>query len=277
MRDFLKSRLGHGYTLFLIYNYSDMSSQFDRIESRLQALIENSLNRLPWRNPQPRLASSLAAAVRNQLELDGDNSEPLPDCFNLFMNPDDCKAWESHPEWQEWLGKTIQELALESGKTFTSEPQFRILPDESAGPANVRVVLTYQEVSSSSTAVITPESDPLDVQSTLAPQGPYLTVNDQAYPIHQPVTNLGRREENDLVLNDPRVSREHAQIRIIHGECVLFDLNSTGGTYVNGRRITTHSLQPGDVITLAGVNLIFGLESPDKPRSSGTTPAQISQ
>jgi pSer/pThr/pTyr-binding forkhead associated (FHA) protein len=62
---------------------------------------------------------------------------------------------------------------------------------------------------------------------------------------------------------DPRVSRAHAQIRAIRGQYVLFDLNSTGGTMVNGRRVHQCALKPGDVISLSGVPLIYGEEIPD--------------
>ena len=123
---------------------------------------------------------------------------------------------------------------------------------------------------------MTADTDPLEPPQNDAWNGPYLILeSSKTYPLSNPVTNIGRREGNDLVVSDPRVSRDHAQIRIIHGECVLFDLNSTGGTFVNGHRINTHSLRPGDVIAIAGVSLIFGQDTPAAPRSTGTSPAQL--
>jgi pSer/pThr/pTyr-binding forkhead associated (FHA) protein len=90
------------------------------------------------------------------------------------------------------------------------------------------------------------------------------------------VINIGRRLDNHVVIDDPRISRNHAQIREIKGRFVIFDLNSTGGTYVNGDRINQSVLYPGDVISLAGVTLIFGqdlppsqqTEKPTRPNSS---------
>ena len=67
-------------------------------------------------------------------------------------------------------------------------------------------------------------------------------------------------------IDDPRVSRNHAQLRAIKGRYVVFDLNSTGGTFINGRRASQGVLYPGDVISLAGVMLIFGQDNPP-PRS----------
>ena len=51
-------------------------------------------------------------------------------------------------------------------------------------------------------------------------------------------------------------------MRAIKGRFVLFDLNSTGGTFVNGQRTSQTVLYPGDVISLAGVALIFGQDNP---------------
>lgn len=254
-----------------------MSSQFDRLENRLQAFIENSLSRLPWRqNNQPRLAAPLITAVRTQLELETRSNEPLPDSLNLFMHPDNCSAWESHQDWLVWLRQVLMDMTTDSGRSFAREPEIRFIPDSGISLTNLRLVLTFQDVHVSSTAVLTPEADPLDSLPADTWAGPYLILeSSKTYPLSTPVINIGRRENNDLVISDPRVSREHAQIRIIHGECVLFDLNSTAGTFVNGHRVTNHNLRPGDVIAIAGVSLIFGQESPAAPHSTGTSPAQL--
>lgn len=253
-----------------------MSSEFDHIENRLQALIENSLNRLPWRNARPKLATALAIAMREQMVLAIQASEPLPDRFNIFMAPENCDAWESHADWQEWLANAILAMAGEFNRGFAREPEVRFIPDKELDRKRVRVVLSYQEVEVSSTAVLLPEADPLLALPISGTTNPFLILNGHdTFPITAAVINIGRRETNDLVLTDPRISREHAQIRVIHGECILFDLNSTGGTFVNGQRITSHHLQPGDVIMLAGTSLIYGEDAPKTPPSSGTAPAKL--
>jgi len=253
-----------------------MSTRLDRLESRLQALIESSLNRLPWRNSQPRLAADLVSSLRAQLALDDRSTEPLPDSFNLFMHPENCKAWEAHPDWVNWLNQVLLDMAAESNRSYARDPKIRIIPDSDLGGKSVRTVLTYQDVDVNSTAVMATESDPIETIPAETWSGPYLMLeNSKTYPLNRTVVNIGRREDNDLVLPDPRISREHAQIRLIHGECVLFDLNSTGGTSVNGRRVNTHNLRPGDVISLAGVNVIFGQETPAGSQTTGTSPAQL--
>jgi len=68
---------------------------------------------------------------------------------------------------------------------------------------------------------------------------------------------LGRSHDNMIVVDDPRVSRHHAEIRAVHGNFMIFDLLSLGGTYVNGRRMNQGILYSGDLISLAGVSFVF--------------------
>ena len=90
------------------------------------------------------------------------------------------------------------------------------------------------------------------------PPHTFLIMNGvRAIPLDKIHVTIGRSHENALVIDDPRVSRHHAEIRVINGGFMLFDLNSSGGTYVNGRRITQVILYPGDLLSLAGVNFVF--------------------
>ena len=64
-----------------------------------------------------------------------------------------------------------------------------------------------------------------------------------------------------MVIKDQRISRLHAQIRLVNGKFIIFDLDSSGGTMVNNQKIHQATLHSGDVISLAGVPLIFGQET----------------
>jgi pSer/pThr/pTyr-binding forkhead associated (FHA) protein len=91
-----------------------------------------------------------------------------------------------------------------------------------------------------------------------APENVFLVLEGRkAVALNQAIFSIGRSHENTLVLDDPRVSRRHVEIRVIRGHFILFDLNSSGGTYVNGQKINQGLLYPGDLISLAGVNLVF--------------------
>lgn len=113
--------------------------------------------------------------------------------------------------------------------------------------------------------------DGLDGQSDRS-EDAFLIVNGvDLFALKETITSIGRRIDNVLVLNDPRISRTHAELRNIRGRFVVFDLNSTGGTYVNGKRVSHSVVYDGDVISLAGVNLIFrqrDLPRPDLNRTA---------
>ena len=85
---------------------------------------------------------------------------------------------------------------------------------------------------------------------------------DRVVFLDQPVVNIGRNKDNHVVIDDQHVSRFHAQIRNIQKRFVLFDLESTVGTSVNGKTIKQKFLEPGDVISVGGVPLIFGQGNP---------------
>jgi pSer/pThr/pTyr-binding forkhead associated (FHA) protein len=63
-------------------------------------------------------------------------------------------------------------------------------------------------------------------------------------------TTLGRRPYNDIVIDNLAVSGEHAVIHMTGNEVVLEDLNSTNGTYLNGKAIKKQQLQSGDGVEI---------------------------
>jgi pSer/pThr/pTyr-binding forkhead associated (FHA) protein len=85
----------------------------------------------------------------------------------------------------------------------------------------------------------------------------FLIINQQITPLTKPVTSFGRQFENDIVLQDESVSRNHAEIRFDDENYVLVDKNSTSGTFVNGRRVVSCVLNSGDLISLANIKIMF--------------------
>src|SRR5690606_6682081 len=68
---------------------------------------------------------------------------------------------------------------------------------------------------------------------------------------------VGRLPDNDIRIDNPAVSGHHSLIINILNDSFLEDLNSTNGTYVNGKLIKKHALQHGDVITVGHHQLRF--------------------
>jgi pSer/pThr/pTyr-binding forkhead associated (FHA) protein len=68
---------------------------------------------------------------------------------------------------------------------------------------------------------------------------------------------IGRMADSDVVVSDPGVSRQHAEVRREDGEFVIADLGSTNGTMVNASSIGEHTLEEGDRITVGRTVLEF--------------------
>jgi len=85
-------------------------------------------------------------------------------------------------------------------------------------------------------------------------EGPY---QGQAIPLAASELTIGRSEDNAVRVEGMLVSRHHARIVRQGNDYVLYDLESMNGTYVNGRRIAHHVLQPGDQILIGPAVLAF--------------------
>ena len=81
----------------------------------------------------------------------------------------------------------------------------------------------------------------------------------RAIPIKSYPLMIGRGRESDTALTDPYVSRTHCRLELRGGDLTLVDLGSSGGTYVNDRRVTAATpLRSGDRIRVGRNVLRFG-------------------
>ena len=77
------------------------------------------------------------------------------------------------------------------------------------------------------------------------------------YDLNQEETTIGRKEENEVHVDNLAVSSRHARILKIGNKVILEDLGSTNGTQVNDRDVTKHVLNHGDIITVGKHTLTF--------------------
>ena len=156
------------------------------------------------------------------------------------------------------LANLIREVGGSAGLHFGQHPVITISPNEDVPTDRIDIIARISAKAMGHTAALS--SAALKNWMRFPPKA-FLIVNGmEIFPLDQTVINIGRRSNNHLSIDDPRVSRQHAQIRALHGRYEIFDLDSTGGTFINQKRIKQSLLRSGDVISLAGVHLIYGQE-----------------
>jgi pSer/pThr/pTyr-binding forkhead associated (FHA) protein len=77
------------------------------------------------------------------------------------------------------------------------------------------------------------------------------------YRFHSGVVSLGRDSLQDVVLDNPSVSRQHCKLRISEERAVIEDLRTSNGTTVNGRSIRRAELRPGDEVGVGKYTVLF--------------------
>lgn len=70
-------------------------------------------------------------------------------------------------------------------------------------------------------------------------------------------TSIGRSPSNDVVLKEPKVSRQHAAINLYNDQYILVDLKSSNGVYVNGTKVDETVLHAGDEVSIGGYKFLF--------------------
>ena len=244
------------------------------LEARLRELLEVRLIRaLPGRKPEDILVHQLSEAIEANARLGPDGSRVAPNVYTLMLQSSTRLRWREQG-LVDGLLDMIKTAVLEAGLSFEAPPTLTFADDSAIASDQFRVVASYSVETIGQTQDLQTDTSAERAEAELPaiPESAFLIVQGvKEFPLTQAVINIGRRLDNDLVVDDPRVSRHHAQLRAIKNRYVLFDLNSSGGTFINGQRTSQTVLYPGDVISLAGVSLIFGQDVPLPQRDLGHT------
>jgi len=187
----------------------------------------------------------------------------------LYVHPLDAASFLENQSLLDELAVLIFRSGTEAGLTFYTHPTINIKTDPDLDQNEINVIPEIKTGQLRETTTIAVNIG--DTENITSRNAFLLVGGDRVYSLTEPVINIGRRVDNHLVIDDNRVSRLHAQLRIINNNFVIFDLDSTSGTFVNDNLIQQHTLETGDVISLAGVPLVFGQEeatSPEKTKDS---------
>lgn len=248
--------------------------RFSRFEDQIQRLVEGGFARLFAGYLHPReVAVQLIRAMEDHAQQGTHGQAIAPDVYIVRLNPQDHRVvLESEMDFVAALADELVEVARSLGLTLDRVPEVRLLADQDVSPHEVSVSAQHS-ASRRETTQAMPLAEMPAAGTDSAPRAMLIISDSQQIPLDQPIINLGRQRNNDIIIDDIRASRHHAQIRLRFGRFVLFDLGSTGGTTVNGYAVQEQALQSGDVIGLAGNTLIYVEEIPPDEATPDEPPA----
>lgn len=247
-----------------------MNKKIDQIEAELKKLFEEKLPQLiTGRSPGKALIENLVSVMSQNITTNPEGKLLAPDKITINVSTDDLPEWQLHLDFLKQLISTLQHILPQKNVNFNRPPSIIIQSDPI-------ISIAHYSISADFSSQITPLPDTSAMPSEEGGVSEwnfsgevYLIVNGRTqYDLTKPVVNIGRHSENNLVLTDPHISRHHAQLRAINQKYVLFDVGSTGGTFLNGTKISQATLHSGDVIRLGTTSLIFIQESTSENKTT---------
>lgn len=230
-------------------------SPLSRFEDFARELIEGSVDRLLGdRSKLVEVAGAIALAAENS-RLNG----TIANRYDVRLHPGTLSQMMLQtPDAESILRDMLVRLSTEGQTGFSSQVHVSFEADANLAEGKVDVSASHVLPTDEPTAVMKrkkAETAPLELLDA------YLIIGGRRHvTIERPVNTIGRALENDIILEDPGVSRRHAQIRWRNGRFVLLDLGSRAGTQVNGQAIDEYELKSGDIITLGSAAIIYGEE-----------------
>ena len=237
-----------------------MDEQIIALRDALRAsLADITLESVSVETLSEKLTDEIWAGIRK----DTAGNNYVPDQYTLSLEPEGfAQSARSSQEIQNQLRMGIQEALKSMDLVLAREPHFTLATDPTLSTGSVRVIAWHSR-------------DPLNLVDEVVapvlgdtdkpPAGAFLIIQGKRhFRLKKHLITIGRRLDSDLVLDDQHISRKHARLLARHGKFVLIDENSTAGTRLNGQLVDEQTLKPGDVITIAKIDLIYGegLEGP---------------
>ncbi|BAF59967.1 MAG: DUF3662 domain-containing protein [Pelotomaculum sp.] len=249
---------------------------FSDLEGSLEKYIEGFFKDKFGGRIQPvEIAKKLAREMRDARRVSISNIY-VPNRYNVHLHPSD---WENISQFASLLSGELQEYirqkAEEKKYTLAGPPDVKFSRDETVPSGGMKVESEFGAIPSGEGGLEAGESIEntqrfVSVRDSFRMEAPapvhgYLQVKagpdrGKVFKLGDISMIIGRREGCDIVLNDSSVSRRHARLELHRGRYTITDLGSTNGTMVNGVRINSKALEPGDVITLGTTVFIFKVE-----------------
>ncbi len=235
---------------------------FDRMEEGIQRAFNGAFAKAFRSEVQPvEIASALRREVDNRATIVARGRTLVPNSFVVELGPADHSRLG---EWEEALGVELRDVVAEhAGQqqyAFVGPVtvRFEEAEDLDTGVFRVRSHTTKGPRSQQPRPAAGAPQAPQAPGAPYAPQAaagpvtqPWLELNGRTQNLRPGKNVLGRGAEADDVVDDPGVSRKHAEVHFDNGQVRLVDLGSTNGTFVDGERVANVMvLQEGSTITM---------------------------
>jgi FhaA, N-terminal domain/FHA domain len=246
------------------------------IESKIAGLVEGTFSRAFRSEVRPvEIARKLAREMEEHRTLSLSRTY-VPNEYRVYLSPRDRDRFADYEDAliSELTGYLLEHarrerLVLASRPVVEFETddrlglgefgiQTRVVnpePDEEAPPA---------EESSGRTMIYSTAgrvAEPLEERARARQQTALLLMGGKRLVVGPQGVTMGRSRQCDVTVDDPNVSRNHAEVRPRGGSWVLNDMGSTNGSRLNGQRVEgSEVLKPGDEIELGTTVLRFELE-----------------
>jgi len=221
-----------------------------RFENRLEQMVSGAFAKAFRSAVQPvEVAAALQREIDNSAQILSRNRRLVPNQFHVELSPQDHErlAPYSSTLTQE-LTEMLRDHADEQSYLFTGpiSINFDERSDLSTGRFRVR---------SAALAKVTPASEGSVTDTAVRRANVVLEVNGMRHPLDPPGIVVGRGTDADLRINDPGVSRRHAEIRVHANDRTgtqvsVVDLGSTNGMLVNGSKAQQATLDDGATIKI---------------------------
>lgn len=256
-----------------------------RFEANIERLVENTFasffgKRVRAQDIALQLARAMEGGVRPSSAADA--RLIAPDHFVIQLSPAIHTYLTQHqPLLPQALSQHLVTLATQVGYRMTNAPIVELAASDTLDGARVIVTAAHSNRPENSTAGMQRVEVPV-AQEQRRFSAHLLINSERAVRLHDPIINIGRARDNDIILDDPYVSRHHVQLRQRFGTFMLFDVRTQsgsrgqGGTLVNGVAVREHRLQSGDVVQLGRTSIVYmedaASDDPQLPQTDALEP-----
>jgi FhaA, N-terminal domain/FHA domain len=253
-------------------------SVLKNLENKIAGLVEGTFSRAFRSEVRPvEIARKLAREMEEHKSFSVSRTY-APNEYRVFLSPRDRERFAGYEAaLTAELAGYLLEHARRERLTLLSRPVIEFETDDRLGlgefgiqtrvaqPEDEPVSVPAEAQAQSGRTMIysTAErvSEPLEERARTRAETALLLIDGKRVVISPAGATIGRGRASDIVLSDPNVSRQHAEIRPRGGSWVITDLGSTNGSQLNGRRLEgSEVLRPGDEIELGASTMTFTLE-----------------